>query len=393
MRSVLVCALLLTATAIEAERTRAVRVTVVPEAYKPLWIYLDAHLEGLERYLETRSVPADHRLMLGGEVMPANPNRGAALLAPEAMAGVRVYLEAMQRLGADVANVGIAYPLFDPSFPRSAEYIAFYKSVAEEVRRRGMKLSVETGVVFAGTPFADVNVDFSTLTFDQYRQAKRAMAHTIVRELSPDYLGLVAEPDTEAALTGLDQLNDPVAYRELVNYILQGLDRGGTMIGAGVGTWGDLRFVNEFVRTSIDYVDVHHYPTWTVALQNLVVIAQTARAAGKRLTLDETWLYKATAAEDTSIAANEEIFRRDAFSFWWPLDAKFLRLIAQLARAERFDYISPFWTTYFFGSVDFTGETANLAYRQLTERVNRTAVENLLAGRTTPLGEEYKRLK
>ena len=392
MRFALALILLLTTTTANAQRQRAVRPPAVPNAYKTLHSYLDAHLDGLERYLDTRTVPTDHQLMFGGELMPANPNRGAALLAPDAMAGVRVYLDAMQRLGITVANVGIAYPLLDPLYPRNGQYLAFYKAVAQEVKRRGMKLSIEMGVVFSGTPFSDIAVDFSLLPFEQYRESKRTMAEIIIRELAPDYLGLVAEPDTEAALTGYLQLNDPATYLGIITHVLTDLNRGKTLIGAGIGSWGDTRFIAEFLKTSIDYVDLHHYPIWTVPSQNLVLIAQAARAAGKRVTLDETWLYKATANENTDIAANEEIFRRDAFSFWWPLDARFLRLITKVARVERFDYISPFWTTYFFGSVDYTAETANLPYQEITERVNRKAVENILAGKTTPLGDQYSSL-
>ena len=218
------------------------------------------------------------------------------------------------------------------------------------------------------------------------------MAQTILREMSPDYLGLVAEPDTEAALTGLTALNDPATYAGMLTFILQGLNRGDTLLGAGVGTWGNLKFVEEFVKLGIDYVDVHHYPIWTEQLQNLVFIAQMARAAGKRITLDETWLYKAHFSESTSIAANEEIFRRDAFSFWTPLDQRFLRAIAKLAQVERYDYISPFWTNLYFGNVDYTAETATMAYRDVTARVNQKAVENLLAGRVTPLGSEYRQI-
>lgn len=391
MRLALTVLLALMAEAADA-RPRAVRTANVPQAYKALYAYLNAHLAGLETYLDTRTAPAGHHLLFGGELMPANTNRGADLLGSDALPGVRVYLDAMQRLGIQVVNVGIGYPQIDPSFPRSAEYIAFYKNVAEEVRRRNMKLSVEMGVVFTGTPFANIDVDFSTLTVAKYREDKRTMAHTIVRELAPDYLGLVAEPDTEAGLTGLTALNDPATYAGIVSRTLQGLDKGGTLIGAGVGTWGNLDFVREFVKLDIDYVDVHLYPIWTTPQQNLVFIAQMARAAGKRVTLDETWLYKAHASEATNIAANEEIFRRDAFSFWTPLDQKFLRLLTTLATVEGFDYISPFWTTLFFGNVDFNAETATLPYRHITERVNRKAVENLLAGRVTPLGAEYRQL-
>jgi len=43
------------------------------------------------------------------------------------------------------------------------------------------------------------------------------MAHLVVRELHPDYLGLITEPDTQAKLTGLKELNQPQKLVELFN--------------------------------------------------------------------------------------------------------------------------------------------------------------------------------
>jgi hypothetical protein len=393
VRSTLGVLLFLAALPTAAQKPRAVRPpSAVPAQYQQLYGYLDAVITGLERYLDTRTVPADHVPLFGAELAPANGNRGADLLRPDTLAGVRVYLDALQRLGVNHANVSIVYPLFEPDFPRRNEYIAFYRAVAQEVRRRNMKLGVGATVIFAGTPFANTNVDFSDLTLAQYREGKRNMVRIIISELAPDFLGLGSEPDTEAALTGLEELNSPAAFRSYIEYVLEGLDRGDTLIGAGIGTWGNLAFVNEYVKTSLDFIDLHIYPIWPYALQNAVFAADIARRNGKRVTIDETWLYKALQTESTNIAANEEIFRRDAFSFWSPLDRRFLAALVKLARVERAEYISPFWSVYFFGAVEYDSTTAALPYADIAARANRKAVENILAGRTTPLGEEYRRL-
>ena len=53
------------------------------------------------------------------------------------------------------------------------------------------------------------------------------MVSAIIRDLDPDYIDIGSEPDTEAALTGLSELNDPLRYTEYVRYVLTGFVPGG----------------------------------------------------------------------------------------------------------------------------------------------------------------------
>jgi hypothetical protein len=66
--------------------------------------------------------------------------------------------------------------------------------------------------------------------------------------------------------------------------------------------------------------------------------------------------------------------------------------MVRLAQAEGVEYISPFWTTYFFAYLDYSAETRRLPYPELVARANGAAVQNLVAGRPSPTGEFYRRL-
>lgn len=390
MRRALVVALLVAFSA-EAQKQRAVRPPVgVPPAYRQLYLYLDNALTYFQNRIDTVPGVPKNDVLFAAELITANGNRGTDLLAAQTLPGVRVNLDALQRLGVNAAAVTVVYPLLDPSYPRHADYLDFYKGVAAEVRSRRMKLIVKASVAFAGTTFSNVNVDYSSLTASKYAGIKRDMAATLLRELTPDYLNLVGEPDTEASLTKLTALNDAAAYTSILNSILTGLDRGRTKIGAGTGSWTSPSFAESFARsTSIDYVDIHLYPVWPFATDNALAIADAAHRYGKSVAMTEVWLYKASPDENGGIAATADIFKRDTFSFWEPLDAKFLRVIASFARREHLEFVSPFWSAYFFGNVTYGPSTAGLSYAQLSALANQAAAQGMVAGQATPLGADY----
>jgi hypothetical protein len=365
----------------------------VPAAFQSLYTFLDRSLDGLDRYLDSQAPPARRSMIFSAELLPANANRGPALLAPHTMEGVNLYLDRLQEIGVGGVTLSLAYPQLLPEFPRSSEYIAFYRDVAREVHRRKLKLSVGIGVLFANTAFSDVSIDYSTVTARKLAEGKRAMAVIVIREMSPHYLALGSEPDTEAALTGVEELNSPEGFTEMVRFILKDLDRGSTRMGAGIGSWGDRRIAESLARnTSVDFIDIHIYPIWKEALQNVALTAQMARRHGKAVTVDEAWLYKAVPGEATNIAANEKLFSRDVFSFWSPLDQRFLTSTTRLSQMEGVEVFTPFWTNYFFGSLEYSAQTAARPYRELAALVNEEAVKNIVAGRLTPTGRHYQQL-
>ena len=77
-----------------AQRRRSVeRTPAVPIHYRELYDALDAGLDKWMAYLESRQPVPGHDVTYGAEVLPANVNRGSALLSPQALAGVEVYLD------------------------------------------------------------------------------------------------------------------------------------------------------------------------------------------------------------------------------------------------------------------------------------------------------------
>ncbi|MCX7840881.1 MAG: hypothetical protein N2559_15710, partial [Anaerolineae bacterium] len=324
--------------------------TRVPTEFRALYDELDAALTAFDASLDASG---DYPVTFATELLSANGNRGTDLFNATNLPSTRLWLDRLYALGVRGVTLSITYPILTPNFPNSAKYLEYYKSVANEVRQRGMKLCVEMGLTFP-RPFSTLDVNYRATTFEQFKAAYRQMALTILTELQPDYLDLGAEPDTFARISGWRELNTPQGYADVINFAVKDLHRGTTKIGAGIGTWGNLDFVRNYVTNpALDFVAIHIYPVTDNALPNAVIIADLAHQHNKRVIVDEAWLYKASANDPVvSIAANADIFRRDAYSFWAPLDQKFITLVAKLARAKKIEYVSIFWAQYLYAYVD-----------------------------------------
>lgn len=365
----------------------------VPTDYADLFSSLEASLDAYETTLDARLPPTPGPVVYATELLVANGNRGEALLRPGTMDAVRLCLDRFQAMRIGGVTVAIHYPLFDPSFPSRDEYVAFFKAMSEEVHRRGMVLDVENHVIFTDTPFSPIHWDWSGYTVASLAAARRAMAQTILSEVRPDYLNLGTESDTEAKLTGITSLKDPQTYAAFIGSMAQGLDKGTTKIGAGMGAWDDLAQANYLARlSSLDVLTLHVYDLNPQSLQNSILIGEVARNNGKGLILDEAWLYKMRPGEGSDIAANAEIFKRDAYSFWAPLDRQMLRCMAKLAQVDGVEYLSPFWSTYFFAYLDYTPALDASSYEDVSAQVTLAEWQAIQAGTLDDTGDFYATL-
>ncbi len=126
------------------------------------------------------------------------------------------------------------------------------------------------------------------------------------------------------------------------------MNKGTTLVGAGSGSWNTLSFDQNYLAIpNLDFLSLHVYPLTDSAISNAITIAKLASAAGKRLLIDEAWLYKTYPGDPVnpggSVAAAPEIFKRDFFSFFEPLDERFIQEMTQFARTFQAEFLAPFW--------------------------------------------------
>ena len=332
-------------------------------------------------------------------LLAAHSARGPALLSPGLADSVLLEVDNLKALGVGAVTLHIDFPMLHRPFHRSDEeyqqYLAFYVRLAQEIRARELTLVVASQTLFskdALTPW-DLESYYDGLTLEEYRQGRMEVARTIASALRPDYLSVIVEPDTEADQSNKPELGTVEGSRALLDVILGGLQADGVegvAVGAGVGTWQDnyRSFVESFASTAIDFIDVHVYPVTGDYLPRALEIADVAASYGKRVGMSETWLYKVSAQERD--LALPEIFARDAFSFWASLDGLHLQTMVELAHFKRFAFMSPFWSGYLRGYVNFDAATRDLTWPELNSIAQATWSANLLAGVYSTSGGIYR---
>src|SRR3990170_1011507 len=369
-----------------------------PVEYVDLYAGLDAKLKAIDGVVTARSTGGKHDVTFSAELLPANANIGEPLFREQTWPAVLLNLDRLQQLGVRGVKVAVKYPVLIPSFPRSADYLEFYRRGGQELRRRDLKVLVQMTDGFRESAFSALPVEsyYAGLTWERYRREKRQMAETIIRKIRPDHLTVQNEPGTQAHNTGLPMTVQNVT--DLLESVTRGLDKRGVLVGAGAGTWEDLAYAQSLARNGgLDYLDMHIYPiNRDYVADRAFRFAEIAQRANKRVVLGEAWLYKASDQDlrAGNVAAAPGTFARDVFSFWEPLDARFVTTIVKVSPALKIDFTSFFWSRYFFGYVEYSEQTGRLPPGELSRLANAAAGRNMTADppRMTQTGETLQRL-
>ena len=372
----------------------------IPTQFQALHDELYISLDNFRRTLAQTWDGSRAPVAFSANLLSAHSARGEALLAPDMADAVTMEIDNLKALGVGAITLHIDFPmLYRPFHSSEAEYqqyLAFYTRVAEEIRARDLTLVVATQTLFSkgGQRAWELGPYYAGLTLEEYQQGRMSVARTVATALRPDYLSVIVEPDTEADQTGKAVLGTMVGSRALLDVILGGLEGAGVSgvaVGAGVGTWQDdyRSFVESFASTSIDFIDIHVYPIAGEYLPRALEIADVAAAYGKQVGMSETWLYKVNESEYSQLPLNT-ILARDSFSFWGPLDGFHLQTMVQLGHAKRFAFMSPFWSGYFRGYLDFGTSTKDLSWAELSALAQTKWTANLQTGAYSVAGHAYR---
>jgi len=367
--------------------------SAIPAAYQALYNELDTEMAAFEATLAQKPNEKQGQPIIATELAYANGNVGPALLTVINLDNNRTLLDRLQAMGVKGVVVAIKFPLLKSDFPNSADYLKFFQNIMTECHQRGMKVLVECGAIFSGTAYSPVQVDWSKYTTDSFLQGLQDQLVLVAQEIKPDYLTLANEPQTEESLTKLTIT--PAIWSNFIAASLKRIDKSnGILVGAGCGTWEDPAYINTlFGMSGLDYIDLHIYAMNKNAtlLDRALTYAQEAKAAGKRVTVSEAWLWKAAPEElGSGIASSDKIMNRDVFSFWTPLDERFFRDIVYLADTTNMDFVSFFWTRNLFTSLDYNNTTYNLATAEYNSLMNQTSISNVRKNKMSALGWYYQ---
>lgn len=376
-----------------------------PAEYHDLYTALDARLSAFEQQVSAGWNGQRGDTLFSAELLYANANLGVQLLAPQVRDMAALELDRLKALGTTAVTVPFNFPiLYQPFYEfngNAADYariLAFHRWLADEIRKRGLKMVADGGVMFPGYYSRGSGFNLSgyyrTLNASGLTAARAESLVTVAREFKPDFINIGSEPDTEAMLTGIPSLGTPAGFASAVSAIAGRIQAAGSAarLGAGIGTWqaNGPGFLRALCEAPIDVIDLHLYPVNFDFAAKAIAYADIARGCGKRVAMGEAWLLKERDGEFSgdNVAGDPEIFSRDAFSFWAPLDSRLLETLARFAHWKELAYLSPFWSRYFWAYLDYE-KVKGASAAQRTWLATRAAAEALQNGELTPTGRAY----
>ena len=369
----------------------------VPSAFQDLYTQLSGHIGTFNTTISAGWNGSKYPVLNSAQLRSAASAAGPALLGSQYYTGVLNELQSLQALGVTAVTVHIDFPLLDPAYSTSYQnYLNFYVRLASDIRARGLKLLVEDQIVFS-TGGAGINCSafYNSLSWSQYEAGRAQQAALIAQQIKPDYLSVITEPDTEATYSLKSEPGTASGSLDMLNQILAAIQTTGVQgvrVGAGVGTWLNSfqTFIQNYTGTAVQYIDMHVYQINGAALQNALTIASMAHAAGKQVSMSENWMYKMRDSEQGLYTA-DQIHARDPFSFWAPLDASFLQMIANFANYQQLAFVAPYNTTYFHAYLDYN-TYANYSTYQILSAASAQSSAAINTGMFTTTALAYENM-
>lgn len=385
----------------------------VPAAYQTTYTELQNYLSSFDATVSAQWNGKPSNVLWSGELLVANANNGLQLLKEGA--GIQIELNMLHSLGLRSVVVNMAFPIVNQDFytfngdPGDyAPILAYYTNLGSEIHKLGLKMVVESAIMFPGTFSANSGFNltgyYASLSDSQFVAERVKNVLTVAQQVGADYINLNSEPDTDLLLSGKSSLyGTPAAFAAMNQTIISQLRAAGvnTPLGAGVGTWlnnGDASdWVTALLNAGISYLDLHVYPVNFNSLPALITYADLAGKAGKPVAIAEAWLLKESDSEfqnppsGASNAGSATLYARDPFSFWAPLDQAFLSDLQKFANWKGLLYVSPFWTEYWWAYLDYNS-AGSLSPAAIAVMENLAADAALAAGQTTSTATDYSTL-
>ncbi|MEK7116938.1 MAG: fibronectin type III domain-containing protein [Patescibacteria group bacterium] len=373
----------------------------IPAEFQPLHTVLESKLDTFLDTLKTQwNNGSVYPTVIGSSLIPLNPNFGDTLLVPAVFTANIKYMDRLQSLGVRGLAIDINYPLLDPNFrgaTTSNLYLSMYKNIMDAARQRGFTVSIEVQPIFPNYSTLPVTPYYQSMTLNTYKLRYSEMLKTIAIQLKPDYLSVDNEPDTAATNTGFPVDNITTATQMTAFYLseLKNLGLSNIKYGSGFGTWQQnyMAWTNAYTDlANLDFLNIHIYPIDSDLLTRSLSIISTAQQKGKKVIEHEAWLNKWQVGDAVNAATSKAIFARNVYTFWQPLDQKFLTALTAMARTKQMDFISPFWSMFYFGGyMDYSSAASLSDDYKFTESIKQ-GIAAATANNTTSVGSWFTTL-
>src|SRR5262249_9713685 len=161
-----------------------------PLAYAPMYASLAQDIAAFDQAISSQWDGSRTAVSFGAELLNGNANNGLKLLDPAAATPIQQELDRLQSLGVKAVDLSIGFPiLYQPFYafnqdPQDYQSMTdFYRQLASEIRKRGLKVIVESTFLFTpgtldssntskGPPGMDLVDYLPTLTDEQFTSAR-----------------------------------------------------------------------------------------------------------------------------------------------------------------------------------------------------------------------------
>ncbi len=367
----------------------------VPAEYQDIYSMLKTQISAFDASVKSGWNGAPSGVLYAPQLQSADSNDYTNMLQPFYYSNqVLVELDQLRAVGSQAVTVHISFPiLYQPFYASNPSlyqsFVNFYAQLAVDIHARGMKMIVESvvGHPFDGNLAAAFTPYYKSLDWNAYMTGRAQNAVNVAQLVQPDYLSVITEPDSETTYAFQPNASTVSGSTQLLQTILTNLKAAGTTnvkVGAGAGTWipSFTQYIQSYAATSVDYVDMHIYPINKNDLMAVLSAADTIHAAGKHVAISEAWEYKVRDTELGKLSPTQ-LYARDPFSFWEPVDEQFLSALADFANYKQLLFISPFWSHYFSAYLDYSTYGLLPDTTILTDSFSATAFA-IQVGTTTP---------
>lgn len=363
--------------------------TTIPEKYSELYKKLEKKISDNEKLVKPSDVVWGS---IGTELVSANSCRGAELLKAETFTFIKKNIAALKSLGTSGLTVNISFPILRPSTPRQKEYLAFYKKIASEIRLQGMSLMVQVQNISPDEVLGNPSMKIKGIKYGDYVKQKKDQIILIAKEIKPDWLTIDNEPSTQKHITGFNFT--PELWKTTLTSFLSGFKHDGIKVGAGAGSWDEIKYFKLMCDLPLDFIDIHTYPVnGDCLVKNVTSVANLVKSKGKDVVIGEAWLYK-SASFSKSPQQQDYVNNcvSDAYSFWEPLDVRFIKIISTLSRNLNVAYASFPRSGCFFSYIPYDNSYDTDKPKDILARLDKAVVVNTLANpvKITKTGQAFK---
>ncbi|MCU0559714.1 MAG: hypothetical protein MUD16_05910 [Desulfobacterales bacterium] len=363
----------------------------VPEGYRTLYAELESELSLLNPVFSSLWGAKAGATAFGVELPETAGHRAGRPPGDERLSSAATTLDRLRAIGVKIVCLNVPYPLLTREPPQHSQHRDFFRNLAGEIRQRGFLLVVAIGVLPRAPESAAPPKNSAGLTRTRFNTGLREMAETILADLRPDYLTVLSGPDAVAQHTGLPF--PPAEFAATVRHVVQGLDAGAVKLGAGAGTWTALDYLKALgAIPELHYLDLHiHLIRYGFAYDRLIQAADIARARGKKIAIGAAWLRKESSREFGRLGRTE-VLAREVFSFWQPLDRRFVETTVAIAHTLAAEFCTFSRPELFFSALEYTEEAGRMSRLQLLQLAEDQAADGAAAGALTPAGKRFSEL-